>query len=341
VLLFLLIDPASRKYLRTPRPWTALVVSLAFTMPVILWNALHNWVSYRHVATQTGATGHNHGNFFEFLPTQFLVVGPVLAVMMFLAVRHAFRVISPHRRALMFLATIGLWFFALTTAISFLAKVQVNWPAPAYFTLMILTAYWLSTRLESIETWRRWRPWFWGTVAIALIAMPISHDPSLVFPSISKVKVALGKDAAVDAGPFNKLLGWRLLGDHVTRQLQTLGDGAFVLCDDYMQTAETAFYTAGQPKTYCMGSYYVKAKRYTQYDMWPDRALNQPKLIGRNAIFVGKGGSDPPDLLAAFERVEKLDELPVIVRGVQVKSFKTWRCYGFKGLTRPGGPGEF
>jgi 4-amino-4-deoxy-L-arabinose transferase-like glycosyltransferase len=373
--LFFLVDKPSRKHLRSPLLWLGVLISLACTSPVILWNANHDWVSYRHVATQTGATGHSHGNLFEFLGTQFLVIGPVLAVMMVLAIietvgdfvktRHlapgfaldagAMHSIPAPESALaadllpqgesgrrgVFLATIGLLFFILTTIVSLFAKAQVNWPAPAYFTLMILTAWWISTRLRSVQTWKPWRWWFWGTVAFALIAMPLTHDPSLVFPIISKVKVALGRDSAVDAGPFDKLLGWQKLGDHVTRQLQTLGDGAFVVCDDYMQTAETAFYVAGQPKTYCMGSYYVHAKRLTQYDMWPDRSLAQEKLIGKNAVYVGKGGTTPPDLARAFARVEPLPELPIVLRGVTVKTFKTWRCYGFKGLSHPGGRGDF
>src|SRR5439155_27202230 len=101
------------------------------------------------------------------------------------------------------------------------------------------------------------------------------------------------------------------------------------------------FYVDGQPKTYYAGSYYADAKRFTQYDMWPDRRLDDPKLIGRDAIYVGKGGAIPPDIVKAFDRIEQLPELPVIVRGVMVKTFKTWKGYGFKGMSRPSGRGDY
>src|SRR3954466_7009876 len=108
-----------------------------------------------------------------------------------------------------------------------------------------------------------------------------------------------------------------------------------------MQTAETAFYVRGPPKTYYAGSYYSDAKRYTQYDMWPDRRLDQPALRGRDAVYVGKGGAVPPDIVAAFERLEALPEVPVIVRGVTIKTYKTWIGTNFRGMSRPPGPGDY
>jgi hypothetical protein len=117
--------------------------------------------------------------------------------------------------------------------------------------------------------------------------------------------------------------------------------GTFILCDDYMQTAEAAFYTEGQPKTYYAGSYYADAKRFTQYDMWPDRRLDQPQLIGRDAIYVGKGGDIPIAIPAAFDHLSERIEIPVVVNGTVVKTFKIWRCYGFKGMHRAAGPGDW
>ena len=53
-------------------------------------------------------------------------------------------------------------FFSLKT------KVQLNWPAPAYFTLLILTTWFIATRLRDKQTWRPWRWWFYGTIQLGL-----------------------------------------------------------------------------------------------------------------------------------------------------------------------------
>jgi hypothetical protein len=51
------------------------------------------------------------------------------------------------------------------------------------------------------------------------------------------------------------------------------------MCDDYMQTAETAFYVKGQPRTYYAGSYFTDAKRFTQYDV-AGPAIDDPSSSG-------------------------------------------------------------
>ena len=76
--------------------------------------------------------------------------------------------------------------------------------------------------------------------------------------------------------------------------------------------------------------------------MWADRRLDLTSpLIGRNALYVGKGGELPPQMEAAFDHVEKLPELPIRDRGSLVRTFKIWRCTGFKGMVLPAGLGDY
>ena len=75
-----------------------------------------------------------------------------LAVLMVAACVYAW---SQPQRHLRFLLAIGLPFFLLTLLTSFRTKVQPNWPAPAYFTLLILTAYFIATRLRHRSPLRR------------------------------------------------------------------------------------------------------------------------------------------------------------------------------------------
>jgi hypothetical protein len=312
----------------------AVIVALLFTIPVIIWNAQHGWVSFHHVARQTGAAGGTigGGNFFELLGSQIGLLNPMLVVFIVLGVASAIRSSDEaSRRQLRFLLWGGLPFLAMTLAISAFTKVQPNWPAPASFTLVILAAYFISTRMRDPQSWERWRGWFWGMIAIGLAAQVLARDISILFPLMQRIGI---DPAKIDVHSRGR--GWSMLGRRVSEQLDSLGADAFVLCDDYMQAAEMAFYVSGQPTTYCAGSYYSNnPKRLTQWDIWPARQLDAPSLIGRSAVFVGKGSRPPPDIVRAFDRIEPIDPIPVVVRGVPVKSFKAWRCYGFKGMTRP------
>jgi hypothetical protein len=367
--IFLITDPSLRRHLRSPWPWMMLIVALVCTTPVVVWNVRHHWASFHHVAHQTGAEGgaFSWANPIEFLAGQIFVVGPPLVAMMLAASRWGLRSRrNEHRRETRFLAIIGLSFFAIVFATSFFAKVQVNWPAPAYFTLMILTAYYLSTRLRTREKWKPWRGWFYGTVIFGLLIMPIAHDMTLIYPLVPKINSGLqvihralhrnkkigfcawldtkGGAWAIDVrnvDPTVKLRGWKELGQSVSNQLTTLGPEAFILCEDYQQVAETAFYADGQPRTYYAGSYFAKRherKRFSQYDMWPDRALDQPGLRDRNAIYVGYITRDVEN---AFASVEELPRLDIMRDGLKIRSFRVFRCLRFKGMNRPGGRATF
>lgn len=289
-------------------------------------------------------------------------------------------VADPHYRQLRFLVVMGVTFFCFTVVTAFRAKVQMNWPAPAYFTLMILAAYFLSTRLVSKQAWKPWRPWFWFTIVFGLVMQPIAHYPELLYPAVRwandnvvplkqpwteqggwrKSVAKLIPSEPMDAQKIDftyKLKGWKEAGQALSKELRDLGPDTFMLCHDYQQAAALAFYLEGQPITFAASSYYqVEPGRMTQYDVWPNRDLspNSP-LVGKNAIFLGRHETPFGDLLNAFERVEgvastrmkQVDgqwvEVPIQrafkVRiekeGLEVRTFRYFKCYGFKGMNRP------
>jgi 4-amino-4-deoxy-L-arabinose transferase-like glycosyltransferase len=348
MLLFLALDRASRPLLKTAGPWLAVAIALACTTPIVAWNAKHDWVTFHHVGRQTGVAGVDDDRSTlptrvgEFVGGQIGVLGPGVVLFMIGGVVLAFGRrggADPNRRALQMLAVFGVGFLAGVGLLMMRSKVQANWPAPAYFTLMILAGYFLATRLQNLQTWKPWRWWLWGTVAFGLIMQPIVHDFSLTYPLLQRVMGDRFEPSRID--PTARLRGWEEIGRHVSAELSTMRSGTFILCDDYQQTALLAFYVDSQPITYCAGSYYTRPKRYTQYDLWPDRRLDAPELLGRDAIVIGKGGGIHPDIKVAFERIEPMPPIDIMARGVKVRSVTPYRCFGFRGMQRPAGKGVY
>jgi undecaprenyl-diphosphatase len=352
MLIALAADRQSRSLLKSAGPWIACVVALLFTTPVIVWNQWHGWASLHHVATQTGtdkATRFTPVNLLEFIGSQVGVMGPTLVVLMVGAIIYGGRRAKAgdeQSRSVRFLISIGLPFFLLTLVTSIRAKVQPNWPAPAYFTLLILTTWFIATRLRNPQTWRPWRWWFYGTIQLGLMATPILHDTDLVYPFVRWWYDVRHKKNAPEARQFDptaRLKAWQELADAVETAQRDLGDGAFVMAEDYQTTSVLAFYLPGQPTTYCAGSYFTgkRRKRHSQFDMWPDRSLDvtlNPPLAGKNAVYVGWINDD---VTAAFERVEPMTTSVVTRKGVVVRTLRYTRCYGFKGMKQPGGSGSF
>ena len=362
MLLFLRLDPQSRKHLRTPWPYVSISIGLLFLLPPLLWNAQHHWPTFHHVAKQTGLTTPSFSPLspLELIAGQIGVLGPPLALLMLAAAflplpsgegRGEGRRGEPHSareaaspiphfeignrqstiRAHRLLLSTSLPLLALCLLASLRTKIQPNWPAAAYFGLTILTAHFIATH------WRFAKPWLYATILFGLILTPIAHNVELVYPIAARLNIEPRR-----FDPTVKLKGWQQLGKRIAREASDPKlKSPFILCEDYMQTAELAFYAPGQPPTYCLGPYIAdpnRRKRQSQYDLWPDRSLAQPTLKGRDAIYVGYWHDD---LKSAFDRVEPLPEEPIARGGVQIRRFRIWRCFNFKGLTLPQGGQKF
>jgi hypothetical protein len=313
----------------------------------LIWIHHHNYVTFRHIvkdAGEGGKAGFHPMNFAEFIGGQIGAVGPTMAAILIGAILFALRRRrdgSRESRAMNFLLIMGIPLFAAIGLLSFVTKTQVNWPAPSYFALLVLAAYFLSTRMHDVAAWRRWRGIFWITVVFGILCTPIAHNTQLLYRPVNKFGQMIGKKKLLPRqwDPTLKLRGWREFGIVISDQLTTLRPGAIVMCEDYQTTAEAAFYVMGQPKTYYVGSWLQKPWRLTQYDLWADRRLDNPDLLGRDAIYCGHdgvaGSGMPPDeFVAAFESVEKLPDLKTVREGLEVREFHLWRCKGFKGMHR-------
>jgi 4-amino-4-deoxy-L-arabinose transferase-like glycosyltransferase len=370
VLVFLATDPAGRRALRTPWPWLMSAVAVAFVTPPLVWNAQHDWVTFHHVSTQIGGeagtgTGHGIGQTLlwpvhvlarvcETAGIQAAAVNPVLSIFVVGGVAYTVTGASaadPQRRALRFLLVIGGGFWAICLLDAFAAKVEPNWPAPSYFTLLILTAYFIATRWHG--NWKAWRGWFYGAVAFGLIACALFRDATHLYPVAAWADRTFPRSPGKDGQPrvrippksfdlATKLRGIRSpFATSIDADLRQLRPGAFVLCEDYMDASQLSFYLPGQPDTYFAGSYWTDLavrRRWTQYDVWEDRRLDQPKLIGRDAVYVGWPNYAP--LRESFGSVTRiLPDITVRIDGLLVRTWAVYQCKGFKGMNRPAGPG--
>jgi len=353
MFLAIACDRDARKWLKSPWPWLTCAIALLFTTPVIVWNAQHDWVTLHHVATQTGAnkTGSlSRSNFFEFLFTQIGIVNPGIAMIMFAGIVYTLTrasVNDPYRRSARYLVLIGLPFYLLVMLDSFRAKVQGNWAAPAYFTLLILAAYFLAVQMVS-PRWKYWRGWLIAAGVFALLLQPLLRDATVLYPLAIKINEHFPRKPAADGSPrllltptkFDLVSKLHGIADPFARtvsdELKKLPPGSFVLCEDYQDASQLAFYVDGQPKTYYAGSYWTnpaERRRKAQFDMWPDRRLDRPGLIGKDAIYCGYPGYAP--FQQSWEKIEPLPVVMVRRNGMDIRPFYLWKCYGFKGMKPP------
>jgi len=248
--------------------------------------------------TQTGAArgGFEIGNVGEAIGSPLALLGPCLCIFVIAAIVYAIRnKTDPARDRLLFLIWIGLGFILVAMSVSLRAKMELNWPAPGFLTLLIVAAHFISTRTD----WKPWRGWMWGAIGTIIVVALILHD----FVSVPAIT-----HRGID--PLARVRGWQALARDVSLELRQLSPGAFVVCDSYQQTALMSFYVDNRPNAYCAGPYYTsEPSRLSQYDMWPDHRLDDPALIGRDAVLWERAGRFPrefPKRLRACRRCFRL-----------------------------------
>lgn len=344
-VVFLIVDKPSRKYLKSPWLYAAIAIGLAFLTPIVMWNAKHDWVTRKHVGADI-ETDFKIGSPFEMLGSQAAILGLSLAAIMVAACAYVFRKEAKrdlHYRAVRFLACIGLTYFGIVFLQSLRSRVQPNWPAPAYFSLLILSAYFLSVRFRQPGAWRKW--WIGntvGTVVTGFLLAPVAHDPSILYrflPTMNKVVTKFRSKPLIprDIDPTCRLRGWKELGQYVGEQLPKLRPGAFIMTEDYQRSSQMAFYVPGQPKTYCCASYLNPPRRSSQFDMWPDRSLDpdeNPSLVGKDCVFVGFLGKWPDAAKAFGKPPKRLPDLVIKAAGHDVAGYQVWLCRDFRGMKR-------
>ena len=76
-LLFVIMDPASRRWLRRPHAYLAAALALLLFSPVIIWNMDHNWASISFQSSRVQAVGDNQFSLHELFLHLMVLLTPV------------------------------------------------------------------------------------------------------------------------------------------------------------------------------------------------------------------------------------------------------------------------
>jgi hypothetical protein len=133
---------------------------------------------------------------------------------------------------------------------------------------------------------------------------------------------------------MGRLMGARelsLAADRLVAEISTeTGQVPFVVAQQYGRASTLAFYMPGRPIVYCSSA--KSEGRKTQYDMWPQTSLDDPKLLGRPAVLVG---GKLEEWAPAFQSVRLFGQL----EGETKRDRQTFIGLGYRGFPPPRGGG--
>ena len=283
--MFFALHPPARLHLKKSGPWLALLVFEICTLPVLIWNSQHGWITVSHVAGDAGLLSKIHlslgeqllnslNYFLEFTGAELGLLNPIF----FIAALWAMFVAWKRR------AEKPLWFFLCCMSApvflghwlySFHSRVQPNWIAAAVPPMLcLMVAVWSESK-------RRLKPWLVTGMVFGVAASVFMHDSGLLKYLVAKLPG--------DKDPAHRLAGWRETAQRVEAERVRFDPTAFIIADHYGTTGLYSFYSpparaAAQsttPLVYCLDS----DPPINQFPFWVEYDYRRHRR-GENAIFV-------------------------------------------------------
>jgi hypothetical protein len=314
VLLYLLLSPQQRHWLRSPWPYLAVAIAALMFTPVVWWNAQHDWVSFAFQSSRrVGQMAQfKPRNFLVLVGTQMLMVTPYLLVLAMVAMLRGLRDgfagrLDDRMRLLLINGALPVIFFSL---VSFRSVVKLNWLAPAYWSLIVLAMHHLLRRANGM------RPVVWGLASSAALVL-------LMFVVMAVPNLPLGNT--------NTWSGWQDAADAAERAAKPLRDQGiktFVFAPNYKTSSLMRFHLPGQPRTYAQD---IFGRRALQYDYFP----LADDLKGATGILVRsdhlQNRLDLKQLEAWFDSCEPAEVVKTMGFGRVARRVEIYLCSNYKG----------
>jgi 4-amino-4-deoxy-L-arabinose transferase-like glycosyltransferase len=265
--LWLLATPGMRPWLRRPAPWLAALLCLGLFMPVLLWEAAHQWPSFTRQGARIGIWHPSRAIDYlaELVGGQVGLITPVVFFFCVAGVvqvtRRAWRDRDPIS---MLLVALTLPSVALFTQHAFGDRVQGNWPAIIYPGAVIAASV-----LRGRQWQQLWRPGI--ALGFAITALVYLQAGMSLLP------LPIGLDPIA-----RQLAGWDGLAAEVEAMRRSEG-AQYVAADQYGTVSELALALPEDIEVVGAGS------RWSLFD------LPKPLLAAKTGILVQNDNGGPGD----------------------------------------------
>jgi membrane-associated phospholipid phosphatase len=334
--LFFALHKQSRSQLRRPGPWLALGINLLASLPVILWNQQHDWITMTHLEERGGlekAWQPTLKYFGEFIGAELGLLNIIFAIAVLWAIAAFVRNDFPKRNAAdarrtleLFLLTQGIVVLGFYTLYTFKTRVHPNWIATCIMPLLLFAALWWH---------RRWQAGDRKPVRFLAAGLAIGL-PLVVFGlNTDLIEKVFHKPLPGRVDPLHRLRGHdqvaRIVSEHRAGLLKE-GKPVFIIADHYGRAGLLNFYLPeARPLVQSEALVTVRKteKPKNQLWFWPGYTYESRK--GQNAIYVWETDehmSAPDWLQAGFASVTDLGMFDIEYRGRNYNRIQLFACRG-------------
>ena len=312
IVAFLVLVPEARRWWRSWQLWAGGLIALALVVPVVSWNADHEWASFVKQFGRAVPEGWSSRYLPEFLGAVSGLLNPLIALLagigLVRVVRGAFR----GEPAAGLLLWTSLPFFVYLLAHSLHSRVQGNWPAPLFPALALMAAIVAADPPAFAAR-------FWRALAGTAIVLGLAVSLLVYWHAVTPLTGAFARK-----DPTFQTRGWDEIREEVAA-LAGAHDARWIATYGYGLSAQLAFQLdRGLPVE--------QLTERIRYAMRPDP---DPAVLSQPALFIVEERRDPglAALSTRFAKVARVAELTRRVKGVPLE---TLVVYAVSDPRRPG-----
>jgi 4-amino-4-deoxy-L-arabinose transferase-like glycosyltransferase len=356
LLLVLGFAPRLRQEFKKPGLYWLLVIFIVCTLPPIIWNAKHAWVTTTHLRTRGGLAedvGFRPLEPLKFFAEHFIFYSPLLFAALTLAVIGSWRRVNQQFKVL-FLFWFGVPVFIFYFLLSLNHVATPNWDAVSFLSFGVLAVFYWTERLDR----RGVRVFASAAVILGFLFSFFSLDTDML--RSAGIVGVLQKLHLLRSDPSDRWRGWKTMVAEVERirneQEAKLGEKLFLIADERHRASEISFYLKdkrlegpGHPACYIIESQDLvnEFSFWPRYDQFVEAPAtpNQPSedafteqkgvnpFVGRSALLIRNFGKHPPhNIRAAFESTEPVGTIELKRFGKHVRYWQVFLCRHYRSL---------
>jgi len=305
MLFWLLVSPSQRRWLLSFWPYLGGAIALLMFAPVVLWNAGHDWLSFRLQFGRVGSGGFTLRYLGEFLAGQIGLASPFIAILGVAGLVSIARAPGSKRTLIVALAVPAIAFFLWQ---SLRGRVQGNWPSFLYPGLAVAAV--AASLSPALQKWRALRWSARAATPLALVMTGLIYAQA-VFGIVPVIREPISRMLAIGIG--------RVTDD--IEVLRAQNNAKAILTTSYEMRGWLSFYLPTKPPVIQVNERF--------------RWLNEPPPAADTfegpLLYVTQIRNDQSEMLA--KRFREVTPLAHIGRYRNGATFDEYRVYRVDGLT--------
>jgi len=302
-LLLVLISARRKSFISKIGFWLALAIALIFISPVLYWNWINDWISFKYQIAHGSGGEWLWRRLGAFIGIQIAVFGPLLIMGSFIFLKDCI-----HATKFSIVSLLGFFFipfiiFALLSGGGGLP----HWTTPAWFCLAPFAGIGLA-KAWSVQHRFLIRALFIFQLALCLIGFGFVLSGGI-------------SSTLIKSNPIADLYGWKMAGQKAAELTQaTKANGIAV--QNWTLGSRAAWYAKPIPV-------FVLDQRKDQFDLWFGQLPPGANILLIN--WSGMAFSAPIGDKSGFERCEPLDSLEIQRFGQILSKFDFSLCSNWQG----------